>query len=115
MHSLSSIIEDPVASDGSSSTRWRTPADLHWGRGISLSGLQIERGSSSWKIHEDTTLDLIKILTYHNPEIPSTLKSMELKTQWSLGPLIWQVYGALHAVHLQDIGVRGCGQCGGIC
>ena len=43
-------IEDPIASDASRSTRWRTPADLHWGRGIRLSGLYVERRSDSWSL-----------------------------------------------------------------
>ena len=37
-------IEDPVASDGNISTRGRAPADLHWGRGTRLTGLNIQWG-----------------------------------------------------------------------
>ena len=41
-------IVDSVSINDVSSIRWRTPADLHWGRGTRLSGSDIERRRRNW-------------------------------------------------------------------
>ena len=114
MHSLyfHCHVEDPVSSDVSSSTRWRTPADLHWGRGTGLSGLNIERRSSSWiksrsnECRLSCARHVLKLYTM-NVEICRAQDLIMPSSSDLAGVCSW-----CSAIDLEDIGVRSCG---GIC